>query len=81
MATSVLSATEVPLWRAGAGDGGKYSCSLRQARTRGPQLFTVQWSQSHMEEGNESTLPFGHSVYVSTLVLHQAVDKCELLSG
>ena len=44
-----------------------------------PQLFTVQWSLSHMDEGNESTLPFGHSAHVSTLVLHQAVNNCELL--
>lgn len=34
-----------------------------------------------MVEGIESTLPFGHSAYVSTLVIHQAVNKCELLSG
>lgn len=34
-----------------------------------------------MEEGNESSLPVGHSAYVSTLVIHRAVNKCELHSG
>lgn len=60
---------------------GKYSNAYPDRQNERPQLFTVQWSLSHMEEGNESTLPFGHSAYVSTLVIHQAVNKCELLSG
>lgn len=32
-----------------------------------------------MEEGIESTLPFGHLAIVRSLVFHPAVNKCELL--
>lgn len=47
VATSVLSATEVPLWHAVAGDGGKYS-NAHPDRPKREALSCLQYSGLHL---------------------------------